>query len=294
MLALALFGCTGEVVDDTGEPDVCADATDISGYDVTWSADPEPMAGEASTFTLRVRDQRGCPVEDLQTAHERVVHTLVIGEDLASFQHVHQEDFTALTADNMRTSTFAFPLTLPTAGDYRLVFDYAHRNAYHTSVDWMTVGGSPTMGAAPVLDYGDTREVDGLIVRLAWDIAPYAGFEASWTVTVCDPAGEPAAAGSACEGLGAEITDVVQWLGADAHAAVAAADLGWVSHTHAWFPDMENVAPGHDMPHLYDGPQLPFHFTFPAAGPHKMWVQFAREGAPDVPYVADFAFDVGL
>lgn len=279
MLALSLLACTGEVVDDTSAPDACAEAVEPTSYAVEWEADPAITAGQPSRFTLRVRDDRGCPVEDLQTAHERVVHTLVISADLASFQHVHQEDFGALTADNLRTSTFSFPLTVPTAGDYRLVFDYAHRNTYLTTDDWLVAGGSPAMAAAPELDYTTTRAVGELLVSLRWDVEPSAGFEASWTVTVTTAEGE-------------DITDLVQWLGADGHAAVASADLGWVSHTHAWFPDMENVAPGHDMPHLYDGPELPFHFVFPSAGAHKMWIQFARADAPDVPYVADFAFDV--
>ncbi len=276
-LVLALGGCSGEV-DDTGV-DACAEPAEVTGYEVSWETEPEATAGAETTLTLRVRDQRGCPIEDLQTAHERVVHTLLISEDLSSFQHLHHEDFAPLTADDLRTSTYHFPVTFPAAGDYRLVFDYAHQNEYLTSDDWLAVGGSPAQAAEPTLDYTTERTVGDLAVSLRWEVEPYAGYEASWTVTVTTADGEP-------------ITDVVQWLGADAHAAVASADLAWVSHTHAWFPGMEDVAPGHDMPWVYHGPELPFHFTFPTAGAYQMWIQFAREGAPEEPYVASFAFDV--
>ncbi len=277
-LWIVLAGCAGNEGDDTAA-DVCTEPEAVAGYAVDWSVEPEAIAGQESVFTLRVRDQRGCPIEDLQQAHERMVHTLLVSADLASFQHLHHEDVAALTAEDLRSSTYHFPVTFPAAGDYRLVFDYAHLNQYLTSVDWMTVGGSPAQAEAPALDYTMERVVGDLVVALRWDVAPASGYEASWTVTVTTADGTP-------------VVDLVQWLGADGHAAVVSADLGWVSHTHAWFPDMGNVAPGHDMPHLYDGPELPFHYTFPTAGAHKMWVQFARAGAPDAPYVADFAFDV--
>jgi hypothetical protein len=273
------LGCTGTGVEDSATPDPCAELADVTSYAVEWEADPELSAGQESDVTLRVRDQRGCPIEDLQTAHERVVHTLLISADLSSFQHIHHEDFVALTADDLRTSTFHFPFTPPLAGDYRLVFDYAHRNEYQTSTDWASAGGAPAQEPDLALDYDTVSTHDGLTVELRWDIEPFAGFEAAWTAVVTDEAGQ-------------DVTDLVQWLGADAHAAVASADLEWVSHTHAWYPGMEDAAPGHPMAHLYDGPELPFHYTFPNAGPHKMWVQFTRAGAPDEPFVFEFAFDV--
>ncbi|MDP2312350.1 MAG: hypothetical protein Q8P41_05555 [Pseudomonadota bacterium] len=274
---LALAGCSG-VADDTGVD--CVGVEPVTAYAVDWATDPAPaLAAVDSTFTLKVRDQRGCAIEDLQRAHERIVHTLIVSTDLTSFQHLHQEDSLDLTAEDLRSSTFHFPLTLPAAGDYRLVFDYAHQNQYLTTLDWMTAGGTPAQADTPALDYSTERTVGDLVVTLRWDIEPASGYEASWTALVRTADGT-------------DVTDLVQWLGADGHAAVASADLGWVSHTHAWFPDMETVAPGHDMPHLYLGPDLPFHYTFPNAGPHKMWLQFARADAPDTPYVADFAFDV--
>ena len=279
MLALALvLGCSeGEV--DTGAAEDCPEGAVVTDYAVEWTAEPEPTAGEETTFALAVRDQRGCPVPDLQIAHERAVHTLFVSADLASFQHLHHEDFAALEGQDLKDSSFRFPVTFPLAGDYRAVFDYAHQNAYLTTTDWLAVGGAPGQAAAPELPYASRAEADGLGVELRWDVEPAAGFEASWTVTVTDADG-------------AEVTDLVQWLGADAHAALVSADLGWVSHTHAWFPGMEDVAPGHDMPALYNGPEVPFHYTFPTAGPHKMWVQLARASAPGDVTVVAFAFDV--
>jgi hypothetical protein len=88
------------------------------------------------------------------------------------------------------------------------------------------------------------------------------------------------------------VTDLVPWLGADAHAAFVSLDLAWTSHTHAWFPGMENMTPGMEMPPLYTGPTVPFHFLFERAGAHKAWVQFARADDPETPYVVPFVFEV--
>ena len=268
-----LLACAGESTDPcASEPD------EDKVFTVSWETDPSPVeAGVEATFTERVRDQRDCPVEDLVAAHERITHTLFISEDLSSFQHLHMEDFTTLSGEDLKASTFSFPVTLPLAGTYRLVFDYAWQNQDLASNDWMTVGGSPAMGE-PVLDYTTEWDVRDVHLALRWDVPPVAGYESIWTVTVTDLAGN-------------DISDVVQYLGADAHAAVVSADLEWTSHTHAWFPGMEDVAPGHDMPAINHGPELPFHYTFPVSGPHKMWVQFARDGV-DETYVVPFVFDV--
>lgn len=269
-----LIGCGGPLADT-------ASTTPVTGYDVTWSISPDPaVAGEPATFTWQVVDQLGRPIEDLQQTHERMVHVAFLSRDLEEFQHVHHEDYAELDVEDLREATFTFPLTLATTGDYRVVFDFAHQNVYqHVEDDFVTAGDVPQLDS-PAIDTVTERVVDGLTVALTWDTAPRAGYEAAWSVEVTDAAGEP-------------VTDVVQYLGADAHAVMVASDLGWLTHTHAWFPGMENTAPGHDMPHLYDGPSIPFKYVFPAAGDYKMWVQFARSDAPDAPYTVPFWFEVG-
>lgn len=52
------------------------------------------------------------------------------------------------------------------------------------------------------------------------------------------------------------------------------------------------MTPGMTMPHVYDGPDLPFHYTFPVSGTYKMWVQFVRASAPDTIYAVPFAFTI--
>jgi hypothetical protein len=278
VILLALAGCSGEEPDDTGPGTTVETVTD---YDVLydWSPAGDPAAGDTVEFTARIVDQDGRAIPDLQQNHERMVHTLFVSEDLETFLHVHHEDFYEITADDLRDSTFHFPLTLPEAGGYRIVFDFAHHNAWLTRQGWIDVVGEPAMKPAPEPDFATEVAVGDLVVSVAWVAEPVVGFTSQWTVHVTDA-------------TGAEVTDLVQWLGADAHAALISADLAFTSHTHAYQPGMENMAPGMEMPHVYTGPDVTFQAVFTQPGLHRMFVQLAREGAPDDPYTVPFWFEV--
>lgn len=280
MIAVFL-ACTGINADDSALDSAELEESGFHGGYVfsTW-AEPEPLtAGIQSEFYERVTDSDGHPVEDLQTNHERIIHSIFVSADLQSFQHLHHEDYSDLTVDDIRNATFHFPVTFPSSGEYLAIFDYAHRNEWQHETTTLTVGGEPAQLPSYVEDFSTVVAIDGLSVAVEWESAPVAGFEASFTFIVT-------------EASGSDVTDLVPYLGADAHLAVVSADLGYADHTHAWFPDMGAMSPSMAMPHLYDGPTLPFVFAFPVGGTYKMWLQFARESAPGVTFVAPFMVQV--
>jgi hypothetical protein len=273
---LALLACGPDIPDrtDTG-------SREVTDYELVWSTAPDPLvATETGEFTIEIRDQDGRPIEDLQRNHERMVHTMFVSADWSTFVHTHHEDYAELTVDDIRAATFHFPLTLPFAGPYLILFDYAHQNQWIYDSSLIEVTGTPVQASAPDTTPSARAEVDGTVAELLWSIEPRAGYEAAWTIRFTGPDDAP-------------VTDLVPVLGADAHCAVVSADLGWGSHTHAWFPDMANMSPSMEMPHLYDGPEVPFVYTFPAAGAYRMWVQFARAADPENVSVAPFTFVVG-
>jgi hypothetical protein len=280
MIAALLLACVGgdAAVDDTAVTEVACTPTG-TGYAIPSTTDPSPVeAGVEVEYWMTIEDDAGCAIEDVQQAHDRMVHTMFISRDLSSFQHLHHEDYYALTADDLRSATYHFPVTFPMAGDYLTLYDFAHENQYRYLTNWLTVGGAPAQAEAPVTDASIVREVEGLRVELRWDVEPYAGYEASFTVTITED--------------GEDVTDLAQYLGADGHAAFVTHDLGFATHTHAWFPGMEEMAPGMEMPHIYLGPELPFHYAFPTPGPYRMWVQFARGADPERPFTVPFDFEV--
>jgi hypothetical protein len=277
MTVLALLAsCTST---DPVSPHDSADAV-VTDVALSWTTAPDPLvAEEPGVFTIEVTDQDGRPIDDLQENHERMIHTMFVSADWTTFVHTHHEDFAALTAADLASATFHFPLTLPLGGRYLVLFDYARENEWLIEHDFLDVAGTPSMLPAPDTTPVAIAELDGMVAALTWSIAPRAGYEATWTVHVTDTDGTP-------------VDDLVPVLGADAHCALVNEELSWGSHTHAWFPDMDRMSPSMDMPHLYDGPDLPFVYTFPAAGAYRMWVQFVRASEPETILVAPFTFRV--
>jgi hypothetical protein len=276
--ALLLLSCAA---DSPGSDSAACESGRVpSDYVVAVETTPATIvAGEEVELTLAVMDEEGCPVDDLQESHERMVHTVLISRDLESFQHLHHEDFYAITADDLRAATFHFPVTFPAAGEVLAVFDFAHRNQWLQETSPLDVTGEPAQRDAPNLDVVTEVTVDDVHVSVAWDVEPVAGAEAAVTLTLTEEPGMP-------------VTDLVPWLGADGHVVFVRADLASPGHTHAWFPGMDAMSPGMKMTPLYPGPTLPFHYLFPTAGTWKAWFQFARSGRPDEPYVVPIVFEV--
>ncbi len=280
MFFVMLLGCDATDPEDSGDTSDSGEVA-VTDYEVIFSTDPDPiLSGEPATFAYQVLDQLGRPIEDLQTTHERMAHVQFVSRDLASFQHLHHEDYQSLTADNLRNASFEFPLTLPLAGEYLVVFDYAHRNQYLSTSGGLVAGGGPAQADAPDLTLNDVATDQGVTGTLTWDAPAVPGFEASWNIHLTDASG-------------ADISDLVQYLGADAHAFIASSTLDFSAHTHAWFPGMEGVAPGHPMPTVYTGPDLPFHYVLPTTGFYRMWIQFTRAAEPEQAIVLVFTLNVG-
>ena len=277
VVLLTLLACTSQPDSD---PHACESGSIPSDYVVGVSTSPSPVvAGEEVEMTLALTDQDGCPIDDLQESHERMIHTLLVSRDLESFQHVHHEDFYEVTADDLRNATLHFPVTFPASGDTLAVFDFAHRNQWLQETQLLEITGAPPQLDEPILDHATEFSIEDIHVSFAWEVAPVAGVESSIILTITDQ-------------TGADVTNLVQWLGADGHVAFVRADLTTAGHTHAWFPGMETMSPGMTMTPLYTGPTLPFHYLFPSAGTWKGWFQFARSGRPDDPYVVPLVFDV--
>lgn len=271
---IALLGCGEGLSLDT------AVTTEVVSYDVLWSTDPAPaLAAQEVVFTAQVVDQEGRPVPDLQSSHERLLHTVFVSRDLASFQHLHHEDFEAVGADDLRNATLHFPVTFAAAGDMLVSFDFAHHNRFQHDEDWLVVQGSPVQAATPSTDLSGEATVGDHVGTLAFKSPPTAGAEAQMGVTI-----------RTVDGL--DVTDIVPWLGADGHAFLARDDLSWSTHTHAWVEGLDAMSPNMTMPHVYDGPVLDFRVAVPDPGTYALWVQFARSADPDAPFTLPFAFEV--
>jgi hypothetical protein len=189
--------------------------------------------GERFELAFRIADRRGATVRDFDVEHTKRMHLIVVRRDMTGFQHVHPTQG--------RDGTWSVPVTLRTAGSYRVFADFSVGGKPYTLADDLTVDGSVTSQAlpAPVRSV----DVDGLRVALT-EGAAKAGAESELAFTVTRN-GAPVA--------------IQDYLGAKGHlVALRQGDLAFL-HVH---PD-EN--------------SLKFMATFPTAGNYRLFLQFKTD-----------------
>ena len=211
---------------------------------------PPPAAGRPARLRFVIREPHdGKPVRSFTLLHERLLHLFVVSHDLSYFAHVHPE----IREDG----TFEQTVTLPRAGAYRLIADFAPEGGATQLLQKtiVTAGyrGSLRAGAPPAVDVGD-KTADGLRVALAAS-EPIAGREQLLTFEVKDAA------------TGEAVTDLEPFLGAPGHLLIVGSDLLTAAHSHP-VAELSGAA----------GPDVVFQVLFPRAGVYRMWVQFQRAG----------------
>ena len=196
-------------------------------------------------FAFRIVGPDGTPVEDFVTAHEKELHLVVVGTDLATYAHLHPE------RDSDGTWSTDLPALAP--GTYRAFADFAVTDGPELTlgVD-LTIPGATTV--APLPEPSRTAVVDGYEVTLSGD--PTAGADTEVELTVARD-GEP-------------VTDLEPYLGAFGHlVAIRGGDLAYL-HVH----------PLGDEPHDDDrgGPAVRFALQVPSAGEYRLFFDFAHGG----------------
>jgi hypothetical protein len=208
------------------------------------------VAGRASRLRFVIREPHGGkPVRSFTLLHERLLHLFVVSHDLSYFAHVHPE----IREDG----TFEESVTLPRAGAYRLIADFAPEGGAPQLLQKtiVTAGyrGSLRAGDPPPVDAAD-KTIDGLRVALAAS-EPIAGREQLLTFEVKDAA------------TGKAVSDLQPFLGAPGHLLIVGSDLLTAAHSHP-VAELSGAA----------GPEVVFQVLFPREGVYRMWVQLQRAG----------------
>lgn len=213
-------------------------------------------AGPDAGLQFRILGPNGVPVKRYVETHEKLLHLIVVRNDLAVFQHVHP------TLD--ANGTWTAPLNLTRAGDYRVFADF------------MPSGGPAlTLGAnlhvagrydpQPLPPAAETAEVDGYTVKLSG--TPKTS-EASMLALSVSRDGQP-------------VDDLQPYLGAYGHlVAVRASDLAYL-HVHPMGEPDDGTTTS--------GPDIAFHTTFPSAGAYRLFLDFQHG---DVVRTATFTVDI--
>ena len=269
-------------------------------YRLTLTLDPvTPAPGEPAQLTFAVTySTSGKPVTDLQITHERLLHTFIVNRDFSSFAHIHHEDFAPLSPADQRAARVSFPYRFPSAGHYRIVSEFAHRDRSWTKHFDIAVGTTSAPAAFPGLAMEATT--GAYTGRLASaPERPRAGQEIDLSLSLTKD-GEP-------------VTDLQLHLGTEMHGAVWREDGAYFGHLHSYTPKVAAImalAHDRDVPPaargariatmmvqlmcldaelVFAGPRVPMRYVFPAGGRYHVFLQVAPHG---VPHVFQFALDV--
>jgi len=208
-------------------------------------ADSIATADKNIPLQFRILDSSGAPVTRFVESHEKLLHLIVVRNDLAAFAHVHP----VLSSDG----TWRTPLNLSRAGDYRVFADFTPDGGPALTLGTNLHVGGP-YDPMPLPTAADTAEVDGYTVTLSG--TPKTNAASMLTLSVSRD--------------GRPVGDLQPYLGAYGHlVALRASDLAYL-HVHSAGEPGDGVTPS--------GPQITFHTTFPSAGEYRLFLDFQHRG----------------
>jgi hypothetical protein len=228
-------------------------------FQVNLTASAAIAPNQPTSFVINVADAKGKAIAQFDTFQEKLMHLIVVSDDLQVFQHLHP-----IHKGNGR---FEVKTALPQAGGYTLVSDYKPVGQKEAvSVLQVRVPGTPA--SAPTVDLKREKSVETTNVALSLsELAVKVGQEVMLTFDLKDAATNQA------------ISDLKPYLGEEGHLVILkqSTPLTRADYIHA-----------HAMKGAPDG-KVEFMTTFPKPGKYKLWGQFNRNGKV---VVADFWVDV--
>lgn len=209
-----------------------------------WRYSPEsPKPGEETEIELFLYDAAGKPIEKYDINHEKMMHLIVVRDDMTEFMHIHPK--------YEGKGKFEVAAVFAKSGSYKLFADFIPTGSPQMTVTSRVKVSGTEQGTQPLVkDASLSKVVDGIAASLK--ISTYkAGQPADLTFTFSDDkTKEP-------------ITDLQPYLGAIGHVVILSEDLKRYLHVH---PQDGNGS----------GPNAEFTTTFPEPGLYKIWGQFQR------------------
>lgn len=205
-----------------------------------------PVAGAPSLLALTVLDGKGGVIDDFEVTNEKLLHLIVVSEDLQQFQHIHPE--------YKGEGVFELPVLFPSGGGYKLYADFLPKGMNElTRMGGVDVRGK--LSEPSILKPSEhlVASVAGMRVELDFAEEPAPQKQLSMTYTFTD------------EQTGEPIEDLELYLGAVGHAV--AIDQAARQFIHV-----------HPLNWASSGPQAVFGVSFPTGGLYKLWGQFQRNG----------------
>ncbi|MDP3779452.1 MAG: copper resistance protein CopC [bacterium] len=244
-----------------------------------------PIAGKPTQMQVQLsmveKGRKAGPIQDIGIYHDRLLHMIIIGEDLKTFAHIHAEDLRPITAEMRKTGIFSLRHTFPKAGRYAIVVNYIQGGKELSQELFVNVGGCPMMKK--------NADVQSEVKSDTASAKDFDGYRVTFDAPENIVAGEMAKLTYIVEKDGKELTDLDSYLGAAMHFAIVRADLsGRIIHTHGqpylpgsvFFQQLaQNYVSYHShfVPDRF-GPKMQARIVFPQSGSYEVFGEFKHDG----------------
>lgn len=201
-------------------------------------------AGESTSLMFHLTDAEDEPFTDLIVHHDRILHVLIVSENLQIIGHIHPEDFETRDMMAELEGVYTVHFTFPYAGRYILAIDAMTADAEYTKHLYVDVTGDKKMPEVfqdmrrEKTVIGWTQE-DGDRFTQAVSITEKKG-TSKYTVKMKAPekikVGERVHITYHFTHEGKPVNDLVPFLDAPMHFAIVSNRLDGILHTHGTVP----------------------------------------------------------
>ena len=218
-------------------------------------------AGTPTVLKFHLTDANGEPFTDLLVHHARVLHVLLVGENLQIVGHIHPEDFNPRNVMEERKGIYTVQWSFPEAGRYIIALDAVSPEGAFAKHLYVDVIGEPQMGAQP-RDFRREKTVNGYTdedndryTKPIWiaDAENGNAYHVKMEAPERIKAGEIVHITYHFSRHEEPITDLVSFLDAPMHFAIVDSQLDSIVHTHGILPASEPMPAeshgGHNTAH---------------------------------------------
>ncbi len=191
-------------------------------------------------------------IEEFETIHYKLMHIIIVGEDLSYFAHIHPTLETS-------SSNFTINHTFPESGKYKIWIDFKSKDGSQTLVAFkLNVTGNPMHNQISLVnDNQYTKNIDGKHqVSLTIPKEIRTNDYVDITFSILDAFGNP-------------IADLEPLMGAGGHCVIISQDVYQFLHVHP----SEEV-----QTNWRGGSEVSFKTNFANSGLYKVWGQFQHQG----------------
>lgn len=239
------------------------------------------VASQPTQFQVNITDDQGNPVSDLAIEHDRYLHVVLIGQDLATFAHIHPDTQPTFSADDLAAGSFTVTHTFPAAGQYLVILDYAVNSQPFSDQFLVDVAATDESETLQPFEPNQTSLVQTI-----------EDYQVSLTVPERISANQEYLFRYHLTKQGQPLTDLEPYLAAAMHVAIVKSDFTSATHTHGQislpgsmffqtlFQSYSNFH-AHFVPDAF-GPDIDVPIVFPEPGMYVIFGEFAHQGQTHV------------